>query len=105
MLTYKHINQDNLTSELQKLMSLIAEHDKWFKDQDQKLEEQQQKLKEQWNYLIQHDYQGYKSHACCIGRALGPLDVCDICMKTDKVTYMRSIENWKSGHKKKKPGL
>jgi hypothetical protein len=58
MLTYKHINQDNLTSELQKLMSLVAEHDKWFKDQDQKLEEQEQKLKEQWNYLIQHDYQG-----------------------------------------------
>jgi hypothetical protein len=101
MLTYKHINQDNLTSELQKLMSLVAEHDKWFKDQDQKLEEQQQKLKEQWNYLIQHDYQGYKSHACCIGHymhiigALGRLDVCDICMKYNKVTYMRPIEDWK----------
>jgi hypothetical protein len=27
--------------------------------------------------------------------ALGPLDVCDICMKTDKVTYMRPIEDWK----------
>jgi hypothetical protein len=101
MLTYKHINQDNLTSELQKLMSLVAEHDKWFKDQDQKLEEHQQKLKEQWNYLIQHDYQEYKSHACCIGHymhiigALGALDVCDICMKTDKVTFVRPIEDWK----------